>query len=108
MIKIYEKLKFIAETEYKDIVISTNILGQRTIGSAKLRIFFKDHSLLDIWLSASRKYSYYWEQRAQRGKIYRHDNDPNFPHIKPHPQHLHNGKKNIKPSYIEYQSNYCN
>jgi len=72
MIKIYEKLKFIAETEYKDIVISTNILGQRTIGSAKLRIFFKDHSFLDIW------------------------------HIKTHPQHLHNGhEKNIKPSYID-------
>ena len=102
MIKTYEKLKFIAETEHKDIVISTKILSKRTIGSAKLRIFFKDHSFLDIWLSASGKYSYHWEQRAQRGTIYRHDNAPDFPHIKTHPQHLHNGnEKNVKPSYID-------
>lgn len=101
MIRLYNKLKAIAESDYKDIITSTEILGNRTIGSAKLRIFFKDQSYLDIWLSPSGKYSYHWEQRAQRGTIYRHDNAPDFPHIKTHPQHLHDGdEKNIQPSYI--------
>jgi len=102
MIKLYNKLKTIAESEYKDIITSTKILGKRTIGSAKLRIFFKDQTYLDIWLSPSGKYSYHWEQRAQRGIIHRHDNAPDFPHIKTHPQHFHNGnEKNIQPSYID-------
>jgi len=102
MIKLYNKLKTVVESEYKDIVASTKILGKRTIGSAKLRIFFKDQSYLDIWLSSSGKYSYHWEQRAQRGIIYRHDNAPDFPHIKTHPQHLHDGnEKSIHPSDID-------
>lgn len=102
MIKLYEKLKAIAESDYKDIVSSTEILGNRTIGSTKLRIFFKDQSYLDVWLSLSGKYSYHWEQRAQRGIIYRHDNAPDFPRIKTHPQHLHDGnEKNVQPSYID-------
>lgn len=102
MIKLYDKLKTIAEDEYKDIVTSTEILGKRTIGSAKLRIFLKDQTYLDVWLSTSRKYSYHWEQRAQRGTIYRHDNAPDFSHIKTYPQHLHDGnEKNIQPSYID-------
>jgi len=101
MVKLYDKLKIIAGSEYKDIVTATKILGKRTIGSAKLRIFFKDQTYLDIWLSPSGKYSYHWEQRARRGIIYRHDNAPDFPHIKTHPQHLHDGdEKNIQPSYI--------
>lgn len=101
MLKLYDKLKTIAESEYKNIVISTKILGKRTIGSAKLRIFLKDQTYLDIWLSPSGKYSYHWEQRAQRGTIYRHDNAPDFPHIKTHPQHLHDGnEKSIQPSHI--------
>lgn len=101
MIKLYYKLKLIAETKYKDIVTSTKILGNRTIGSTKLRVFFKDQTYLDIWISLSGKYSYHWEQRSQRGTIYRHDNAPDFPHIKTHPKHLHNGdEKNIQPSYI--------
>lgn len=102
MVKLYDKLKSIAESGYKDIVTSTKILGKRTIGSAKLRIFFKDQTYLDIWLSPSGKYSYHWEQRAQRGTIWRHDNAPDYPKIKTHPQHLHDGdEKNIQPSYID-------
>jgi len=69
MIKIYEKLKLIAETEYKDIVTSTKIISKRTIGSAKLRIFFKNQSFLDIWLSASGKYSYHWDNALNVGQF---------------------------------------
>ncbi len=102
MIELYNKLKGVAESEYKDIVISTKILGKRTIGPAKLRIFFKDKTFLDIWLSPSGKYSYHWEQRSQRGTIYRHDNAPDFPNIKTYPHHLHDGdEKTVKPSYID-------
>lgn len=102
MVKLYDKLKSIAESGYKDIVTSTKILGKRTIGSAKLRIFFKDQTYRDIWLSPSGKYSYHWEQRAQRGTIWRHDNAPDYPKIETHPQHLHDGdEKNIQPSYID-------
>jgi len=102
MINAYNKLKVIAESEYKDIVTSTKILGERTVGSAKLRIFLKDQTYLDVWLSPSGKYSYHWEQRAQRGTIYRHDNAPDFPHIKTYPKHLHDGdEKSIRPSYMD-------
>ena len=102
MFKLYETLKGIAESEYKEIVTSTKMLGKQSVGSAKLRIFFKDRTFLDIWLSPSGKYSYHWEQRAQRGIIYRHDNAPDFPYIKTHPQHLHDGdEKSIQPSYID-------
>ena len=102
MVELYYTIKSIAESNYKDIVTSTKFLRGRTVGSAKLRIFFKDETYLDIWLSPSGKYSYHWEQRAQRGTIYRHDNAPDFPHIKTHPKHLHDGdEKNICPSYID-------
>jgi len=36
MIKIYNKLKFIAESEYKDIITSTKIIDKGTVGSTKL------------------------------------------------------------------------
>lgn len=102
MIRIYYKLKTIAESKYKEIVTSSIILGKRSVGSAKLRIFFKDQTYLDIWLAQSGKYSYHWEQRAQQGIIYRHDNAPDFPHIKTYPKHLHDGdEKNVKPSFID-------
>lgn len=102
MIKTYHKLKTIAESKYKGIVTSTIILGKKSIGSAKLRVFLKDQSYLDIWLAQSGKYSYHWEQQAQRGMIYRHDNAPDFPHIKTYPKHLHDGdEKNVKPSHID-------
>ena len=102
MVSLYDKIKAIAEAKHKDIVTSTKILRERTVGLAKLRIFFKDQSYLDIWLSPSGKYSYHWEQRAQRGMIYRHDNAPDFPHIETHPKHLHDGdERNVCPSYID-------
>ena len=101
MIKVYNKLKNIVETDYKNIIIRSIILREKSVGSSKLRIFLKDHSFLDIWLSSTGKYSYHWEQRAQRGLIYRHDNAPDFPKIKTYPKHLHNGdEKNVRSSNI--------
>lgn len=101
MIKTYNELWLIAQSEYKDIVISGKIFTKRSCGSAKLRIFFKDNTYLDVWLSPGGKYSYHWEQRAQRGLIYRYDNAPDFPEIKTRPHHLHNGAEtNVQASHI--------
>ncbi|MCD5390559.1 hypothetical protein LR007_01650 [candidate division NPL-UPA2 bacterium] len=59
MTHLYDQIKSIAETKYKDIVTSTKTLGKRTVGSSKLRLFIKDGSFLDIWLSGTGKYSFH-------------------------------------------------
>lgn len=101
MLEVYNALAEIAKTEYKNIVIRTTLIPKRAIGSAKLRIILKNNSFFDVWLSESGKYSYHWESRAQTGKIYRHDNAPDFPEIKTFPKHLHDGEdKNVKPSNL--------
>jgi hypothetical protein len=101
VLELYNTLKTIAETEYKNIVVKTTFIHKRTIGSTKLRIFLKDGSFLDVWISETGKYSYHWEASAQKGLIYRHDNAPDFPKVSTHPKHLHAGdEKTIKPSDI--------
>lgn len=91
----------LAKTEYQDIVSKTKIIRKRCAASGKLRIIFKDSSFLDVWLSSSGKYSYHWEQRAQRGCILRYDNAPFHPDVTTHPKHLHEGtEQNVKPSNI--------
>ena len=35
---------------------------------------YQELDFLDVWISISGKYSYYWERRHNDGKIYRHDN----------------------------------
>ncbi len=102
MIDIYPELIHIAESLYKDIVSSCKIIQKRTIGTAKIRFIIINNTFLDVWVSSTGKYSYHWEQRARCGKIYRHDNAPDHPHIDTFPKHLHDGdEKNIQPSYID-------
>jgi hypothetical protein len=101
MLKVYHKIIRAAEKSHGDIGDSAKIINKRSAGSSKLRVLLKDGSYLDIWFSVSGKYSFHWEQRAQRGKIYRHDNAPDFPAIATHPAHLHDGEEsNVKPSRI--------
>ncbi len=101
MLEIYHLLDNIARSKYSDIVSTTKIVGKRTRGSGKLRIIFKDRSFLDVWLTTTGKYSYHWEQRAQRGILYRHDNAPDHPEIPTYPKHLHEGTdQNVKPSNL--------
>lgn len=101
MFGTYRPLENIAQTEFKDIVAKVEYLHKRTVGSTKLRIIFKNSSFLDVWLSETGKYSYHWETRAQTGKIYRHDNAPDFPEIKTFPKHLHDGEeKTVKSSNL--------
>lgn len=101
MLKVYQAIEDIAQSEFKDIISKVEYIRKRTIGSAKLRIIFKNNSFLDIWLSETGKYSFHWEARAQTGKIYRHDNAPDFPEIKTFPKHFHDGdEKTVKPSNL--------
>ena len=101
MIETYHLLEKLAKKEYQDIISKTKIIRKRSAASGKLRIIFKDNSFLDVWLSSFGKYSYHWEQRAQRGCILRYDNAPFHPDITTHPKHLHeNIEQNVKPSHI--------
>ena len=101
MLKQYKQIERMAHSEFPDIVISSQILHKRSSASAKLRLYFKDQTYMDIWLSETGKYSYHWEQRAKRGLIHRHDNAPDHPEIITFPKHFHNGdEQNILPSYL--------
>lgn len=101
MVATYKQIEEMARSEFSDIVANSQIGHKRTAGSAKLRLFFKDQTFMDIWISESGKFSYHWEQRAKRGLIHRHDNAPDHPEIETFPTHFHNGnEKTIIPSYI--------
>lgn len=96
----YLKLKKIAIQEFSDIVVSTSIIRGPLNTVKSLRIFFKDDSFLEIWISNG-KYSYHWQ--TPPGKIFRHDNAPHKRHrkIKTFPKHFHNGyETNVKESKI--------
>jgi hypothetical protein len=82
-------LQRIAEVEFADIVVQTDLLG------AKLRVLLTDTSYVDVW--ASRKLNYrfgfHWERRHLDGRIYRYDNfpDTNWSGISTFPFHFHDG-----------------
>ncbi|MBW2333339.1 MAG: hypothetical protein JRF08_07935 [Deltaproteobacteria bacterium] len=101
MITKYKQIEIMAHSEFSDIVATSQIVHKRTAGSAKLRLFFKDQTYMDIWLSESGKFSYHWEHRAKRGLIHRHDNAPDHPEISTFPKHFHNGdEKSVRPSHL--------
>lgn len=76
---------------YSDIVAGVEAVG---IGSArKTRVVLKDGSHLDIWYSASGRYSFHWERRHVDGKLYRFDNAPHHPEVRTFPHHFHNGSE---------------
>lgn len=85
-----ERLREIAEVEYADIVVATNIPDIN-----ELRIIFNDGSFMDVWYSLKLvdRYSYHWERRAIDGTIYRHDNAPHkvWEYVESFPRHFHDG-----------------
>jgi len=85
--RLYSKLAQIALSEFADIVIDTLIF------EGKLRIFLKDDSFIDIWLSIKKRgvYAYHWERRSVDGTIYQYDNlpDPRAKKLKTYPKHFH-------------------
>ncbi len=91
MLEIYQALIKLATSEFKDIVTHTTFIGGTLASPNKLRIVFTDDSFLDIWISIDNDYAYHWEQRRQRGRLYRWDNAPHHPQVNTHPAHFHNG-----------------
>lgn len=103
---MYDRLAAIAEGEFAAIIARTQTIGRRAGVPLKLRLFVRDGTFVDVWLSPDqRRYVYHWEQRAVRGLIYRHDNAPDHPHIATHPKHFHNGDEaTVEVSYLPDQA----
>lgn len=105
MLLTYKALEEIARNDFSDIIKDTALIGGRSAQPNKLRIYLKDGSFLDVWLSDEDDYSFHWEQRAVRGLIHRWDNAPDHPDIKTFPHHFHDGKEsNIKSSSLHTES----
>ncbi|BDZ71409.1 toxin-antitoxin system TumE family protein [Methanobacterium petrolearium] len=102
MLQIYLSLVEIAENEFGDIVVFNRLLGGKTSNPNKLRLYIKDGTFLDIWLSKEGDYSYHWEQRSKRGLINRWDNAPDHKHLETFPHHFHAGNdETVTESRIE-------
>lgn len=92
----YAKLKAIALVEFKDIVDDAQVMTLPTGDPLKLRLDVVDGSLVDVFLSASGKYSYHWERRLTAfGDLYRHDNAPHgkWRAVATFPKHFHDGSE---------------
>ena len=91
MLGVYPSLVRIALAEFGDIVAGASHVGGTPASPNKLRLTFTDGSFLDVWLSTDGDYAYHWEQRRQRGRLYRWDNAPHHPHVGTFPDHMHDG-----------------
>ena len=87
-----DRLRRIAEVEFSDIVVQTDVLG------AKLRVLLTDTSYIDVWVSRrlSGRFGFHWERRHLDGRIYRYDNFPNtnWSGVSTFPFHFHDGNQN--------------
>ena len=97
--RTYSRLARLAASDFADIVDGTSII------EGKLRLFLKDRSFIDIWLSVKKKgvYAYHWERRDVDRTIYRHNNLPDREarKLKTYPRHFHNRtEKNIVESNL--------
>jgi hypothetical protein len=91
MLVTYQALARLALDEFKDVVTGTIFVGGTPASPNKLRLRLTDGSFLDVWLSADGDYAYHWEQRRQRGRLYRWDNAPHHPRVGTFPDHFHDG-----------------
>lgn len=87
----FSRFARIAEVEFSDIVLSTHHLGH------KLRIYLKDKSFIDFFLTENLKitrFSLHWERRHIDKTIYRLDNTPDkkWKKVKSFPTHFHKEK----------------
>lgn len=100
----YRALSKIALSEFADVVVNAQILSLPTDDPLKLRLDIADGSLLDMYISASGRYSYHWERRLiAAGDLYRHDNAPHdrWRHVATFPKHFHDGSdSNVVESHI--------
>jgi hypothetical protein len=104
ILRLYESLQAIALAEYADIVDQARVLTLTMGDPLKLRLDVVDGSLIDVFLSASGKYSYHWERRlTSAGDLYRHDNAPHdkWRYVRTYPRHFHDGSEgNVVESHI--------
>lgn len=100
----YRTLRKIALSEFADVVVDARVLFLPTGDPHKLRLDITDGSLLDVFISASGRYSYHWERRLiAAGDLYRHDNAPHnrWRHVATFPKHFHDGSEsNVVDSHI--------
>lgn len=87
----FELLVRIAEIEFSEIVVDSALLGE------KLRLFIKDSSYIDIWLSQTLtgRFGIHWERRHLDNTFYRYDNFPDtaWHSVDTYPRHFHNGSQ---------------
>jgi hypothetical protein len=89
---MYDQLADIALGEFGDVIVRAEPIGRRASVPLKLRLYVRDGTFVDVWLSPDRRrYAYHWEQRAKRGLFHRHDNAPDHPEVSTYPKHFHNG-----------------
>ncbi len=85
------QIKRIAEVEFSNIVVQTNLLG------SKLRLLLTDTSYVDVWASRklSGRFGFHWERRHLDGRMYRYDNFPdvNWSDVSTFPFHFHDGEQ---------------
>lgn len=99
---MYDQLARIALSEFADVLVRAQMMGRRAAAPLKLRLYVRDGTTIDVWLSPDlARYAYHWEQRARRGLIHRHDNAPDHPDVITFPKHFHNGSETtIEASHI--------
>jgi hypothetical protein len=101
--ELFNQIIEVVLAKFSDIAVDVQLRFTPSGAVERLRIFLKDESFVDVWLSTSGKYSYHWEQRHVRGLIHRHDNAPHgkWKEIKTFPKHFHDGNEdNVKESSI--------
>jgi len=94
----YDKLARAATGEFGDVVFQARVLRLPTGDPLKLRLDIVDQSVLDVWLSASGRYSYHWERRhTDKGDFYRFDNAPHkrWRPLTSFPHHFHNSTEGV-------------
>lgn len=101
MVAVYQALVALALQEFSDVVSDIGFVGGTASSPNKLRLTLIDESFLDVWLSTDGDYSYHWEQRRQRGRLFRWDNAPHHPRVGTFPDHLHDGDEaTVKESHL--------
>ena len=101
--KLFSRIVDVVLSEFSDIIVDTQLQFTSSGAVERLRIFLKDVSFVDVWLSASGKYSYHWEHRHVRGFIHRHDNAPHIRwwNVETFPKHFHDcSEDNVVESSI--------
>jgi hypothetical protein len=91
---VYAELTETAQAEFSDMVLDARILWMPTGDPHKLRLEIIDQSILDVWLSASGRYSYHWERRyTAKRDLYRYDNAPHqrWQYVSTFRHHFHQG-----------------